>query len=225
MQRINKSGIENLPRRYRTQLINSLSGFKSVNLVGTISKDGVTNLSVVSSVVHLGANPAIMGFIMRPVSVQRDTYQNIQETGYFTFNHITADFYKAAHQASARYDAEVSEFSATGLTPAFKNDFQAPYVKESPVQVGLNFTEAHQIETNKTILIIGTIQEIYYPEDCLDEDGYLDIEAAGSITCSSLDSYHSTKRLARLTYAKPDQEVKEMSIGRASMPKPSVKDE
>lgn len=214
-----------MSKRYRTQLINSLSGFKSVNLVGTISQEGITNLSVISSVIHLGANPALMGFIMRPVSVRRDTYKNILDTGYFTFNHIHSDFYKKAHQTSARYDFGVSEFDTSGLNPSFKNNFKAPFVSESAVQIGLQFKEALNIEANNTILIIGAVQEVYYPENCLNEDGYLDIESAGSITCSGLDSYHTTERLARLSYAKPDQPIEELKDERASKPTSSIKDE
>jgi hypothetical protein len=36
-------------------------------------------------------------------------------------------------------------------------------------------------------------------------DGFVDLEKAGTLTCSGLDSYHKTARIARLSYAKPDQ--------------------
>lgn len=34
-------------------------------------------------------------------------------------------------------------------------------------------------------------------------DGYVDIESLDLVTISGLDSYHSTQRLHRLSYAKP----------------------
>ena len=73
-----------LPRRKRGRLVNSLSGFKSVNLIGTQGgPEDKPNLSVVSSVVHLGSDPALLGMVMRP-PVPRDrgshTYWNIRET-------------------------------------------------------------------------------------------------------------------------------------------------
>ena len=43
--------------RKRIALINSLSGFKSLNLIGTINNQGQTNLAIFNSVVHIGANP------------------------------------------------------------------------------------------------------------------------------------------------------------------------
>ena len=44
------------------------------------------------------------------------------------------------------------------------------------------------------------------------EDGYVDIEAAGSVAVSGLDSYHSSNRLARFGYAKVDQELSTIDV-------------
>lgn len=210
MQKYLSEDFKQMERRYRARLINSLSGFKSVNLVGTTSEDGHHNLSIVSSVVHLGANPALMGFIMRPVTVTRDTYHNIMANGSYTFNHITDQFFKAAHQTSARYPETVSEFEEVGLTPQFSEGMQAPYVLESPVKIGMAFRQKIDIELNGTILIIGEIVELLLPKECLAEDGYLDIARAGSITASGLDGYHTTNKLARLSYAKPGLKLREI---------------
>ena len=207
MKHLTTKDFSTLEQRYRTRLINSLSGFKSVNLVGTRNLAGTTNLSIVSSVVHLGANPALMGFIMRPITVTRDTYLNILETGFYTFNHITPNFYEQAHQSSARYGADISEFEATGLHPVFKDNFLAPYVQESPIQIGLQFREKIDLSINGTVLIIGEIKEVYLPVDCVGADGYVDIEKAGTIACSGLDAYHTSNKLKRLSYAKTDRPI------------------
>ena len=199
--------IEKMERLYRAAFINSLSGFKSVNLVGTTNKGGVLNLSVVSSVVHLGANPPLMGFIMRPVSVQRDTYENIQETGEYTFNHLHEEIFKNAHQAAARFDKNISEFEQCDLEPEFSSQFLAPYVKESNIRIGLKKVDEYPIKQNGTLLIVGEVKEVFYPEQCLHKDGYLDIEQSGSLTVSGLDSYHETTQLARLSYPKPDKNI------------------
>jgi flavin reductase (DIM6/NTAB) family NADH-FMN oxidoreductase RutF len=118
-------------------------------------------------------------------------------------NHLNESIYKQAHQTSARYPKEISEFDATGLTVEYKNEFKAPYVGESTIQLGIEFKEHINLTINNTIMIIGEIKEIYFPTACLQADGYLDIEKAGTIACTGLDSYHSTNRLERLPYAKP----------------------
>lgn len=192
-----------MEQRQRAHLINSIGGFKSVALIGTRDTKGQTNLAIFSSIVHIGSNPPLLSFIMRPDSVERHTLTNIMETGFYTINHINADMYEKAHQTSARYPKNVSEFDAAQLTPAFKNDFVAPFVAESNIQIGMEFKERINININQTSMIIGEIKFVHYPTNCLLDDGFIDIEKAGSITSAGLDSYHTTQVLKRLEYAKP----------------------
>jgi flavin reductase (DIM6/NTAB) family NADH-FMN oxidoreductase RutF len=140
---------------------------------------------------------------MRPDSVERHTLTNIMDTGFYTINHINADMYEKAHQTSARYPKSVSEFDAAQLTPQFKDGFMAPFVKESHIQIGMEFKERIEISINQTSMIIGEIKFVHYPANCLLEDGFIDIEKAGTITSAGLDSYHTTQLLQRLQYAKP----------------------
>ncbi|QDG36571.1 flavin oxidoreductase [Alteromonas mediterranea] len=196
-----RSDIDALAQRYRANLINSLSGFKSATLVGT--SDGQTNnLAIVSSVVHVGANPPLIGMIMRPHTVTRDTLSNIKQQGFYTLNHVSADWVDKAHQTSARYAPEDSEFDAVGLTPVFSETFSAPYVKESEIKMGLKVAQ-HFTLLNETEMVIGEIQELFLPEEIIDTEGYADIEQAKTACISGLDSYHGTSRIAQFAYAKP----------------------
>ena len=207
---ITNQDILEFQKLYRATFINSITGFKSASLIGTISNKGNTNLAIFNSVIHVGANPPALGFLMRPISVERQTYDNIKETGYFTINHINKDIFKKAHQTSARYEKEISEFDACGLTPNFTKTIKAPYVKESKIKIGLKFVEEEEIKFNGTILILGQIIEIILPDDIIAKDGYVDIEKAGTAAISGLDGYHETKRIARLSYAKPGAEPKKI---------------
>lgn len=211
MGQFNTTDILAMEQRYRAAFINSLGGFKSGVLVGTANKKGNTNLAIFNSLFHLGANPALCGLIIRPDSVARHTYENILETGSYTINHINEGIYKQAHQTSARYDREVSEFDATGLTLQYEQGVMAPFVKESHVQFALEFAEKHELQINGTILVIGKVVKVMLPDECIGADGFIDIERAGTITVSGLDSYHTTQRLSRLSYAKPGVAITEVS--------------
>ena len=200
---LSNAQIMDMEQRKRAQLINSISGFRSVALIGTIDAQGQTNLAIFSSIVHLGSNPPLLGFIMRPDSVERHTLTNIMDTGFYTINHIHQKMYEQAHQTSARYPKTMSEFDATQLTPLIKEGFIAPFVAESYIQLGMEFKERIEISINQTSMIIGEIKWIHFPDHCLSEDGFLDIEKAGSITSTGQDSYHTTQLLQRLEYAKP----------------------
>jgi flavin reductase (DIM6/NTAB) family NADH-FMN oxidoreductase RutF len=141
MQFFDNKDISNLDKIYRINLINSCSGFKSANLLGSISIDGMPNVAIFSSVTHLGSNPPTLGFILRPTTVPRDTYKNIKEFGVFTINHIWEDVIEDAHHTSAKYPEGISEFNMTNLESEFKGKFEAPFVKNAPVQMSMKFIE------------------------------------------------------------------------------------
>jgi flavin reductase (DIM6/NTAB) family NADH-FMN oxidoreductase RutF len=197
--------IMNMDKQHRAAFVNSLGGFKSVVLVGTQNTEGLTNLAIFNSLFHIGANPPLCGLIVRPDSVERHTLENILETRHYTINHINPLFFEAAHQTSARYPRQVSEFDATGLTVKYHDGFFAPFVNESHVQFGMTLEQKLDLEINGTILLIGKINLVSFPSDCMQADGFVDLEKAGTITCSGLDSYHTTQKLARLSYAKTDK--------------------
>ena len=203
MKLITDKEIDQMEQRFRASFINSITGFKSVVLIGTRNKVNQENLAIFNSIVHLGSNPALIGMIIRPDSVERHTLENIEETGFYTINHILESFVEQAHHTSARYLRNVSEFEASGLTPSYKDDFFAPFVKESNVQIGMEFKTKINIPINNTLMIIGQIKSISLPEKAISTDGYIDLEITKTITNSGLDSYHRTERIVRLPYAKP----------------------
>lgn len=199
--------IMNMEKQERVHFANSLGGFKSVGLIGTQNKAGQTNLAIVDSIIHIGSNPPLFGMIFRPGVVERHTLENILETNFYTINHINESIFQQAHQTSARYDKEISEFQVTNLNREYKNGFFAPFVTKSHVQLALELKQKIELSINNTVLIIGEVKAVYFPEDCLQKDGFLDIEKAGSITCSGLDSYHKTTQIDRLSYAKPNKTI------------------
>ena len=208
MKYFSKASVMEAESFFRRDLINSLAGYKSLNLIGTKSKSGITNLSPFSQVFHIGATPPLVGVLFRPHTVERHTLENILETGFFTLNHVTPEFYKQAHQTAARYDD--SEFEATGLEEFYLEGFYAPFVALSPLQVGCQLVETQTLQVNGTVMVIGTIEHIRIDENGLREDGSLDLNTLGTVTVSGLDEYHIGKRLSKLTYPKPGKELEEL---------------
>ena len=93
-------------------------------------------------------------------TVPRHTYHHIRANKWFTLNTLHPDFLEAAHQTSANYDLKASEFAATGLTPEYSDRCKAPYVKESPIKLGLTLEEEYPITANGTIFLIGRVQDL-----------------------------------------------------------------
>lgn len=191
-----------MDRVTRLKIINSVTGIKPANLLGTISSAGKTNAAVFSSVVHLGSDPALLGFISRPPTAEvGHTYRNIQENEVYTINHIHPSFIKNAHYTSAKFDAAISEFERCGLTEEYIGEFKAPFVKESTFKMGLRFKEAIPIKLNGTILVIGEIEHLVIPENAFVADA-IDLEQTNSVGISGLNSYYELKKIASYPYVR-----------------------
>lgn len=203
MKYISLSDVNTWSKVYRLNFINSLSGYKSANLIGTTGSKG-ENLAIFSSVVHLGANPPLLGFIMRPTTVGRDTYRNIKENGYFTVNHIHEDFIQKAHYTSAKFPFGESEFDKVNLKAEYIN-FKAPFVKESKVKMGLKLVEEKPIESNGTIFLIGLIEQIIIDEGCIQDNGQLDLNKVKDVCISGLNIYHKVEEIDCFPYARVEE--------------------
>ncbi|MEM1257402.1 MAG: flavin reductase [Bacteroidota bacterium] len=203
MQSFSYDDLMQMPSRHRGRLFNKVSGLKPANLIGTTSRTGKTNLAVFNSVVHIGANPPYLGFVLRPTTVERHTYENIMETGVYTINQITAQIHQQAHQTSAKYGRGVSEFGSVGLKEYYHENFKAPFVWESHIKIGLQFEEEHHVKCNDTKLVIGKVEHLFLPEGCIEDDGNLALEELDSIAIGGLDSYYAIEKLGRYGYAEP----------------------
>ena len=195
--------INDLGKIKKINLINSCSGYKSANLIGTISKEGITNVAVFSSVTHLGSSPPTLGFILRPTTVPRDTYKNILESGVFTINHIFEDIIEDAHHTSAKYKETISEFDITSLEDEYHDDCIAPFVKGSPVQMEMKFIEEYHIKSNNVIHIIAEIKNLYVKDEIIQEDGFLNLSKAKVAAINGLDAYAIAKNNTRFEYQRP----------------------
>ncbi|QXP65168.1 flavin reductase family protein [Polaribacter sp. HaHaR_3_91] len=201
----NKQDIEGFDRVTKLKIINSVTGIKPANLIGTINNKGQSNLAIFSSIVHLGSSPALLGFITRPQTAEvGHTYANIKENKVYTINHIHQGFIKNAHYTSAKFDTNTSEFKRCNLTEEYMEDFKAPFVKESNFKIGMRFVEAIDIKHNGTKLIIGEIEQLIFPDDAI-VDGDIDLEATESIGISGLNSYYSLKKIAKHPYVRIDE--------------------
>jgi len=206
MAHFNRNDIDTMDYLHRINLINSCSGYKSANLIGTISNDEIPNVAVFSSVTHLGSNPALLGFFLRPTTVMRNTYHNLKTTGVYTINHIFENILEDAHHTSAKYDESISEFDVTSLQEDYKENFHAPFVKESPIKMAMRYVEEYPIKANNTILVVGKIEKLYVPDHLLDKDGFINLAKGKVATINGLDGYAIPNLKIRQTYQRPKPE-------------------
>ena len=208
MQTFTAADIAGMELLARVQFATSLPGAKPISLIGTTDKSGLTNLAPFSSVLHLGSSPCLLGMISRPDLVDRHTLSNLTETQAWTINHLHPEILDAAHQCSARYPKEVSEFDATGLTTHYETGFPAPFVKESRFRIGLELEDIIPIPANGTQLIVGRVVLVQVIEKHLMEHGGIDLVGLDCLASTALDTYFQLQALARLSHANPDHPIR-----------------
>ena len=111
--------IQDFSKGKKIKFVNSLSGVKGVHLLGTKSGEGVLNLGLFTSVVHISSAPALIGVIFRPETPAHQSFRNIKENGYFTLNAVSSSFIEKAHYTSANFSDLESEFDICGFDQFF----------------------------------------------------------------------------------------------------------
>ena len=197
--------LEGLSKIYRLNLINSVTGYKSAHLIGSISPSGDENLAVFSSIIHLGSNPALIGFILRPKTVPRNSHANMKSTGVFTLNAISSNQIEDAHHTSAKYPDNISEFDQTNLEPEIKQGWKAPYVKGAQIQIGCSYVNEYLIKENDTVLVVGKIEHLFVEEQLLGKDGWIQLDKGDIVSINGLDGYAIPTLIKRFEYARPEK--------------------
>jgi flavin reductase (DIM6/NTAB) family NADH-FMN oxidoreductase RutF len=210
MQYFNVDDIQGFSKLYRLNLINSITGYKSANMIGTRSNSGEENVAIFSSITHLGSNPALLHFTLRPNTVPRDTYKNIKENKVFTVNHVSLAQIEQAHHTSAKYDENISEFDQTTLEAEYKIDWHAPFVKGAPIALGCRYLNEYDIKENGCVLIIAAIEHIFVEDQLLQKDGWVKLESGKVVTINGIDGYALPQLQKRMEYARPN-EIKKKS--------------
>ncbi|MEP3478410.1 MAG: flavin reductase family protein [Fuerstiella sp.] len=104
--------------------------------VSTRSGDGVSNVAPFSYFTGVGSRPPCLLFC--PANGRdgqpKDTLRNIQDTGDFVVNIVSASVAKQMNDSATSLPAEESEFSFCELTEVPSTVVDAPRVGESPVQ-------------------------------------------------------------------------------------------
>jgi flavin reductase (DIM6/NTAB) family NADH-FMN oxidoreductase RutF len=197
------SDLQAMDRYVRANFVNCLSGFKPAALIVSQDKNGLSNVALFNNIVHLGADPALIGFINRPREATPHTLGNIESTGYYTINHINPSQISAAHQTSAKYPTGVSEFEKVELVEQFRPEFSIPFVEGSPAQIGLRLVEIVPIQQNGTYLVIGELQCAFLEEAHVSADGFVDLAEAGAVSTLGLQGYYQPKFIQKEGYARP----------------------
>ena len=162
--------------------LNSIVAPRPIGWISTRSAAGVNNLAPYSFFNLFNYKPPIIGF----ASIGwKDSVTNIQATGEFVWNLVTAPLAEAMNATSAMVPAEQDEFQLARLTPVPARLVRAPRVEESPVSFEcrlsqlLRLTDAKGVDTD-TWLTLGEVIAVHIHHDLI-RDGIYDTAAAAPI--------------------------------------------
>ena len=137
---------------------------RPIGWVGTISAAGIHNIAPFSYFMPIGSAPPTVAFSSAKDrhGKEKNTLDNILETGVFTLSMVTADLIEQLNASSATVPATVSEFDETGLTPVQGTWVNAPYVGEAHVTSECRVLQT--IPLGNTTLVIGEILGFHMSE-------------------------------------------------------------
>ena len=202
---LNKTEILSLDRFYRANLINSIVGIKQASLIGTVSNKNISNLALFSSVVHLGSNPQLVAMFSRPnTGTPKQTLKNIIDSNAYTINHVNSKILHRSHATSKKFGPTESEFAQCNLEEYYIDGFQAPFVKECNISIGVSYRRHFTIDENDVVMIIGEIDKIIVDEQFISETGEVLLSNLDSVGVAGNNSYYSLQPLSSLDYVSSD---------------------
>jgi len=198
--------INKLDKFYRANLINSIIGIKQASLVGTLSKNKISNVAIFSSIVHLGSNPALIGLFTRPITIPpKQTLNNILEMKDYTINHLNNTINIRGHSTSYKFEKNESEFIECMLREKYIKNFNAPFVEESNISFGLSYIRHQKIKENGVVFIIRSLKHILLNNKNISKNGEIDLSSLDSIGVSGNNTYYQLNKSQTLKYIKKEE--------------------
>jgi flavin reductase (DIM6/NTAB) family NADH-FMN oxidoreductase RutF len=128
------------------------------------------NIITLSWVGVLCSEPPLIGVGIRP---SRFSYDVVKDTGEFVLNLPSEDQVKQTDYCGHISGRHEDKFTECGFTPEKGLNVSAPIIKECPVNIECKVTQSIVLGTHE--LFIGEIVTIQIDEDCVDDQGRVDI--------------------------------------------------
>ncbi len=152
--------------------------------VSSQSLNGTLNLAPFSFFNVFSAEPPIVGLGIgmktrkdsagQPTVVLKDTLANIIDTEQFVINVVSFDLAERMNRSSGEYEPSVSEFEATGLTPAQSTKVKPPRVAEAKISMECKLFQ--RIELPRSNIVLGEIVCIHI-DDAVWHDDSIDVRS------------------------------------------------
>ncbi|XZE55318.1 flavin reductase family protein [Planctomycetaceae bacterium SH139] len=165
--------------------------------VSTRSSAGCDNLAPFSYFNAVGTAPPMLMFCPanKADGSKKDTLRNVEQTGQFVVNVVSANLAQPMNASAAEFEAETSEFAACGLTPAASRHVAPPRVAEALAAFECELHTVMLLGSGPagTNLVLGKILAIHVDDRCLDSAGQVDPQIMDSLGRMGGSAYATTR--------------------------------
>lgn len=178
---------------------------RPIGWISTIDAKGVVNLAPYSYFNAFSTRPPIVGFSNEKLS---DSLANVQETGEFVFNLVSASLAQKMNATSEAVAPEVDEMQLAGVEAAPCRIVRAPRVAASPASFEckvLQIIHLHDLagEPTRSHLVLGQVVGVHIDTDFLTDGKFDTAKAEPLARCGYLSDYAVVRELFDMR--RPDQ--------------------
>jgi flavin reductase (DIM6/NTAB) family NADH-FMN oxidoreductase RutF len=170
-----------IARKERYKLLIGTIVPRPIALVSTVGKNGIYNLAPFSYFTAASTEPATIVFVPNRNpgdGSNKDTLQNIIDTGEFVVNTVSREIISPVNHAATDFPPEVDEFTETGLTPTASEKVRPPRVKEAKAALECKLYKLVDIGNDGiggATLVVGEVLLFHFADDLV-SDNRVDIK-------------------------------------------------
>jgi len=159
---------------------------RPIALVSTLSKDGIRNLAPFSFFMGVCSRPPTIAFApaVRTADVlNKDSLNNIRETGEFGVNIVSEDFAEKMVKTATEFPPDVDEYTESGLTPVQSKLIKPPLVQEARIRYECKLDRIVQVGDGlpgSGSVVLGEIVMFHVDDDLISE-GRIDVRALKAV--------------------------------------------
>ena len=159
---LNREQILDLDKRYRTALINSLSGVRTA-FIGITVEHEQWNATTLSNITHVGAHPAQLSVLFRPPSTNSHTLENYRNFGIMTLICMPFDKCDTVHEVSVNAPKDVFELELLDEPVQNFEGWGHPIPKDFIYAIEIEYVEEFTLN-NQCIYTVGSINQLKWSE-------------------------------------------------------------
>ena len=160
--------LDTVPHDQAYKLVVSSVVPRPVAWVVSQDRQGVLNAAPYSFFNAFSSNPVVVaiGCGQTPDHRAKDTLANIEATGEFVVNLVSADLAEAMNITAVDFDAGVNEITEAGLTTLPSTKIKVPRIAESPVALECERLAAIDLGNERT-LVIGRVLAMHIRDEAV----------------------------------------------------------